>query len=43
MDFNLVDEQNWKCFVNSTYDKKSRKWALKKVPHVDLVSKPTAK
>jgi len=43
MDFNLIDEENWKCFVNSTYDKKSKKWALKKVPHVDLVSKPTAK
>jgi len=43
MDFNLVDEKNWKCFVNSTYDKKSKKWSLKKVPHVDLVSKPTAK
>ncbi len=43
MDFNLVDEKNWKCFVNSTYDKKSRKWSLKKVAHVDLVSKPTAK
>ena len=21
MDFNVVDEENWKCFVNSTYDK----------------------
>jgi adenylylsulfate reductase subunit A len=43
MDFNIVDEKNWKCFVNSTYDRKSKKWSLKKVPHVDLVSKPTAK
>ncbi|MEK8017533.1 MAG: adenylyl-sulfate reductase subunit alpha [Candidatus Parabeggiatoa sp.] len=43
MDYNFVDEENWKCFVNSTYDRKSKKWALKKVPHVDLVSKPTAK
>lgn len=43
MDFNKVDEENWKCFVNSTYDRKSKKWSLKKVPHVDLVSKPTAK
>jgi adenylylsulfate reductase subunit A len=42
MDFNLVDEKNWKCFVNSTYDKKTKVWTLKKVPHVDLVSKPTA-
>jgi adenylylsulfate reductase subunit A len=43
MDFNIVDEKNWNCFVNSTYDRKSKKWSLKKVPHVDLVSKPTAK
>jgi len=43
MDYNFVDEENWKCFVNSTYDRKSKKWALKKVPHVDLVSKPTTK
>jgi len=43
MDFNFVDEENWKCFVNSTYDRKDKKWSLKKVPHVDLVSKPTAK
>jgi len=42
MDFNLVDEENWKCFVNSTYDKKSQTWTCKKVEHVDLVEKPTA-
>ncbi|MEN8216390.1 MAG: adenylyl-sulfate reductase subunit alpha [Pseudomonadota bacterium] len=42
MDYNFVDEKNWKCFVNSTYDRKSKKWSLKKVPHVDLVAKPTA-
>jgi adenylylsulfate reductase subunit A len=37
MDHNYIDEENWKCFVNSTYDKNSKKWSLKKVPHVDLV------
>jgi adenylylsulfate reductase subunit A len=42
MDYNFIDEQNWKCFVNSTYDRKTKQWSLKKVPHVDLVSKPTA-
>jgi len=42
MDHNYIDEKNWKCFVNSTYDRKTKKWSLKKVPHVDLVSKPTA-
>jgi adenylylsulfate reductase subunit A len=43
MDFNFIDEQNWKCFVNSTYDRKNKQWSVKKVPHVDLVAKPTAK
>jgi len=43
MDHNYIDEENWKCFVNSTYDKNTKKWSLKKVPHVDLVSKPTSK
>jgi len=42
MDFNFVDEKNWKCFVNSTYDRKTKKWNVFKKPHVDLVSKPTA-
>ena len=42
MDFNFVDEKNWKCFVNSTYDRKTKKWNVFKRPHVDLVSKPTA-
>ena len=39
MDFNIVDEENWKCFVNSTYDKKTHTWTCKKVEHVDLVDK----
>ncbi len=43
MDFNFVDEENWKCFVNSTYDRKSKAWTCKKVPHVDLVAKPAPK
>ena len=42
MDFNFVDEQNWKCFVNSTYDRKTKQWNVFKVPHVDLVAKPTS-
>ena len=42
MDFNFEDEKNWKCFVNSTYDRKTKKWNVFKRPHVDLVSKPTA-
>jgi len=43
MDFNFVDEENWKCFVNSTYDRKSKAWTCKKVAHVDLVAKPAPK
>ena len=39
MDFNLVDEENWKCFVNSTYDKTTQTWNCKKVEHVDIVDK----
>ena len=42
MDYNFIDEKNWKCFVNSTYDRKAKKWTVFKKPHVDLVSKPTA-
>src|SRR3990172_770995 len=26
MDKNFVDEKNWKCFVNSVYDKTTHKW-----------------
>jgi len=39
MDFNIVDEENWKCFVNSTYDKKSQTWTCFKREHVDIVDK----
>ena len=36
-DFLKIDDDNWKCFVNSTYDRKTGKWSLKKVPFVQLV------
>ncbi len=39
MDKNFVDEENWKCFVNSTYDKKTQTWNVFKVEHVDIVDK----
>ena len=26
IDKNFVDEENWHCFVNSIYDKKTKKW-----------------
>jgi adenylylsulfate reductase subunit A len=38
-DKNFVDEKNWHCFVNSIYDKKSKKWTCFKRAHVDLVDK----
>jgi adenylylsulfate reductase subunit A len=38
-DHNVVDEENWKCFVNSIYDKESKKWTCFKRKHVDLVDK----
>src|SRR3989344_236096 len=38
-DKNFVDEKNWKCFVNSIYDRKTHKWTLFKRKHVDLVDK----
>jgi adenylylsulfate reductase subunit A len=36
-DYNYIDDVNWKCFSNSTYDKKTKKWALKKVPYVQVI------
>jgi adenylylsulfate reductase subunit A len=38
-DFLRIDDDNWKCFVNSTYDRNSGEWTLKKVPWVGLISK----
>ncbi len=38
-DYNFVDEENWKCFVNSTYDKSTKQWNLFTRPHKDLVEK----
>ena len=37
MDHNYIDDENWKCFSNSTYDKKTKKWSLKKVPYVQVI------
>jgi len=38
-DKNFVDEKNWKCFVNSVYDKTTHKWNCFKRAHVDIVDK----
>ncbi len=39
MDKNFVDEENWHCFVNSIYDKKTHAWTCFKRKHIDLVDK----
>ncbi|KRT58120.1 hypothetical protein Ga0076813_12781, partial [endosymbiont of Ridgeia piscesae] len=39
MDKNFVDEENWKCFVNSIYDKETKTFKCFKRAHVDLVDK----
>jgi len=39
MDHNVVDEENWHCFVNSVYDKESKQWNCFKRAHVDIVDK----
>jgi adenylylsulfate reductase subunit A len=39
MDKNFVDEENWKCFVNSIYDKETKTYKCFKRAHVDLVDK----
>lgn len=38
-DKNFIDEENWHCFVNSIYDKTTKKWTVFKRAHVDLVDK----
>ncbi len=37
MDFLDLDDDNWKCFVNSTYNRDTGEWSLKKVPYKQLV------
>ena len=34
-----IDDENWKCFVNSTYNKNTGEWRMKKVKWVGLISK----
>ncbi len=36
-DFMKIDDQNWKCFVNSVYDRNTGKWNLKKVAYKQLI------
>ncbi len=32
-----LDDENWKCFVNSTYDRETGQWSLKTVPWKQLI------
>jgi len=36
-DHNYQDDENWFCFVNSTYDKNTNEWAMKKVPYHRII------
>ena len=36
-DFPSVDDENWKCFVNSTYDPKTAEWKCEKVECLNIV------
>jgi adenylylsulfate reductase subunit A len=36
-DFRDLDDDNWRVFVNSTYDRKSKQWTLRKVPYVQMI------
>ncbi len=36
-DYLDLDDERWKCFVNSTYARENGKWSLKTVPYVQLI------
>ena len=36
-DFLDLDDENWRCFVNSTYDRQTGEWSLKRVEWKQLV------
>ncbi len=36
-DYLDLDDERWKCFVNSTYDRENGEWSLKTVPYVQLI------
>ncbi len=36
-DFDLVDEENWKCFVNSKYDPEKKEWNVFKKEYIQLI------
>ncbi|MEO5335802.1 MAG: adenylyl-sulfate reductase subunit alpha [Magnetospirillum sp. WYHS-4] len=38
-DFPKLDNNNWKCFVNSRHNPDTGEWEMKKIPHIDIVEK----
>ena len=38
MDHNYIDEENWKCFVNSKFDVKAGKWDTFKKDYIQLIT-----
>lgn len=36
-DFDIVDEENWKCFVNSKYDPEKKEWNVFKKEYIQLI------
>ena len=38
-DFPKLDNENWKCFVNSRHNPETGEWEMKKIPHIDIVEK----
>jgi len=36
-DFPTCDDDNWKCFVNSTYNPKTKEWSCEKVDVINIV------
>ena len=37
MDYQNIDDANWKCFVNSRYNRETGTWSVFKVPYVQLI------
>ena len=36
-DYMDIDDENWKCFVNSRFDRHTGEWSLRKVSYVQLI------
>jgi adenylylsulfate reductase subunit A len=36
-DFLAINDKDWKCFVNSTYNAENNTWEIKKVPYVQII------